>query len=125
MNLSVYVGQPYQDRGCWELVRQVYREQLGISLPGYEAEYAAISDEDRAELGRLIEDNRSDWYAIPPGDEQAGDVILFRLLGEPVHIGVIAEPGLFLHVYAGQTACIETYRLPKWRQRVEGVYRHA
>ncbi len=124
MNLNAYVGQPYQDRGCWELVRLVYREQLGIGLPGYEDEYAQISDEDRAELGRLIHENRTDWYAIAPGDEQAGDVILFRVLGEPVHIGVIAEPGMFLHVYARHTACTESYRNPKWRPRVEGIYRY-
>lgn len=124
MNLSAYVGLPYAERGCWELLRLVYAEQLGITLPAYAEEYAAIPDEERAELGRLITESRSDWYAIAPGDERAGDAVLFRMLGEPVHIGVIAEPGLFLHVYQGHTSCIESYRGPKWRPRLEGVYRH-
>ena len=125
MNLNGYVGMPYRDRGCWELVRLVYREQLGIDLPSYADEYAAVPEEDRAELGRLITEHRTDWYAIPPGDERPGDAILFKMLGEPSHIGVIVEPGLFLHVRAGHLSCVENYLGAKWRPRVEGVYRHA
>lgn len=123
MNLSVYVGRPYETRGCWELLRLVYSEQLGITLPSYAER--GLDEDDRHALAALICAERVVWQAVPAGAEQGGDAVLMRIAGEPMHIGVVVEPGRFLHVRRGHTACIESYRTPQWRQRVEGFYRHA
>ena len=124
MDLSAYVGLPYQDRGCWELLRRVYREQLGIDVPDYAEAYGRLEARQRAQLAALIAAERRPWLAVQEGQERAGDAVLMRITGHPSHIGVVAEPGRFLHVFQGATACIESYRSPRWRPRLEGFYRH-
>lgn len=121
MNWSQYVGVQYEMRGCWELLRRVYLEQLGIELPTY-AEQAP--DMDRARLGALIATERTAWQAIPPGEEHATDAVLFRVMGESSHIGIVIGAGRFLHAKPGTNACIESYRGPLWARRIEGFYRH-
>lgn len=124
MNFDKYIGLPYVDRGCWELVRLVYREMLSINLPDYAAEYAKISEDAREELRDLIVNNRSAWASVSAGNERSGDAVLFRMLGQPSHIGVVTASGFFLHVRAGQLSCVEPYRSPKWLPRLDGFYRH-
>ena len=119
MNLSAYVGMPYQDRGCWELLRRVYAEQLSIELPSYADEY--LNAADQHDLARLIREKRTQWLRVDA--EQPGDGVLLNILGEPTHIGIVAEPGSMLHVVRNCTSVIESYRSPKWARRIEGFYR--
>ena len=121
MNFAQYVGVEYELRGCWELLRRVYLEQLRIELPTY-AEKAP--DMDRAKLGELIRAERTAWLAIPAGEERATDAVLFRVMGHDSHIGIVIGAGRMLHAKPGTNACVESYRGPKWAQRIEGFYRH-
>lgn len=117
-----YIGLPYQPRGCWELVRLFYREEFGIELPGYADEYAKLSRAEQREIATLIRAERSEWQQVV--DERRGDAVLLRITGEPSHIGVVVEPGKMLHVFRGNTSCIESYRSPKWARRVDSFWRH-
>lgn len=119
MNFSRYVGVEYELRGCWELVRQVYLNELQIELPTY-AEHA--TEMDRARLGELISAERMAWLRVE--DERPGDAILFRIWGQLSHVGIVAGAGRFLHARPGTQACIESYRHATWSRRVEGFYRH-
>lgn len=121
MNIARYVGQQYELRGCWELLRRVYLQELGIELPTY-AEQAP--DMDRVKLGALIEDERTAWLEIPKGQERATDAVLFNVMGHASHIGVVIGGGRFLHARPGANACIESYLGPLWGRRVHGFYRH-
>lgn len=122
LDLGRFVGLPYAaPNGCWQLVVAVYRELFGLALPDYAGDAAGLT---REALAALIDTQRSAWRPVEA--ERPGDVVLFRILGAPCHVGVVQAPGLFLHVlHAGQTARIESYRAPTWRQRIEGFYRHA
>jgi cell wall-associated NlpC family hydrolase len=121
VNFAQYVGAEYELRGCWELLRRVYAEQLGVELPSY-AERA--EDMDRAKLSALIESERTAWLAIPAGAEQAGDAALFRVMGHDSHIGVVVGAGWMLHARPGTNAVIESYRGPQWARRLQHFYRH-
>lgn len=121
MNFAQYVGVEYELRGCWELLRRVYAEQMRIELPSY-AENAP--DMDRSRLAALIESERTAWLAIPCGVERPGDAVLFRVMGHDSHIGIVIGDGRMLHARPGANACIESYRGPQWGRRVQGFYRH-
>jgi len=121
MNAAAYVGAHYELRGCWELLRRVYRAELQIDLPSYAS---AAPTMDRERLSELIRAERAAWISIAPGDERPTDAILFRVLGRESHIGIVVEKGRFLHARPGTQACIESYRAPQWSRRVEGFYRH-
>jgi cell wall-associated NlpC family hydrolase len=121
VNFAHYVGTEYELRGCWELLRRVYLEQMAIELPSY-AENAP--DMDRSRLAALISAERTAWQAIPAGAEQPGDAALFRVMGHDSHIGVVVGAGRMLHARPGTNAVIESYRGPQWARRLQGFYRH-
>lgn len=120
--VSAFVGRPYRaPNGCWQLVRQVYAELLGIELPGFEAESAAVGRDGWA---ALIEQHRHTWQPVEA--PVPGDVVLFRVLGAACHVGVVVAPPLFLHALApGTTARVESWRSLTWKPRLVGFYRHA
>lgn len=117
-----YIGLPYQTRGCWELVRLFYLEEMGIELPSYADEYAKLTHDEQQEIAVLIRAERSDWQEVT--DPHCGDVILLRIFGEPSHIGVVLGEGKMLHVFRDSTSCIESYLGPKWAPRVDSFWRH-
>lgn len=121
---NCYIGLPYRlggrDRNgidCWGLVRLIHKEQLGIDLPAF-AE--VISLEDQAET---INREKEGWN--PVVIEQTGDVVLFNILGNPTHVGIITKPGFFIHAFENQDVRIERLDDPKWKRRIKGIYRYA
>ncbi len=124
-----YVGLPFRAHGrdrdgvdCWGLARLVLAERFGLSLPSYAGGYASV--EDAEDIGRLIRGEMAPWREVPRGDEQAGDVVLIRLMNQPMHVGVVVAQGWMLHIEDGIDACLERYDGAKWRRRTLGIYRH-
>lgn len=120
-----YVGIPYRAEGrdwagcdCWGLCVLVFREQLGITLPNY----SGYSDPLSAEAAALVAQGRQAWQ--PVARPQPFDVVLFRVNGQPHHIGLIIREGWMLHTVAGRDSCIESYQRPYWAARLEGFYRY-
>lgn len=120
MMFAQYVGASWEARGCWQLLRRVYAEQLGLELPSYAEEYG-----DGSGAAALILAESVAWHAVPPGGERPGDAALFSMAGDPAHVGVVVGAGRFLHIREGQTATIESYRGPIWSRRLVGFFRHA
>lgn len=121
-----YIGIPYRTGGrtkdgldCWGLVRLVHREQFGNDLPSFDGLYDAPDDERVVEL---IARNREGWARVDT--PQPGDVVVFRVWGGNQHVGVVTEPGKFLHVRIGRDAVVERLDGSIWVKRVEGVYRY-
>lgn len=122
-----YVGIPYADRGrtrsgadCYGLVRLVHEEQFGNRLPSFVDDYESATD--REHLEELIARNMEGWRSVDV--PASGDVALFRILGNPAHVGVITRPGYFLHVRSGKTATVERLGSPEWSKRLTGIYRY-
>lgn len=57
-------------------------------------------------------------------EQQAGDVLLFRILRSPQHVGLAATESRFVHAYAPLGRVIETELGPLWQRRLCGIYRY-
>lgn len=124
-----YVGIPWLDGGrdaqgcdCWGLLRLTYREVFGVDLPSHRADYGSAAD--AREVAALLSASMPQWHPVPFGATDIGDGLLFRLLGEPCHVGVYVGDGRFLHVRPDVNACIEYVLGAAWGRRYLGAYRH-
>lgn len=124
IDVGRFVGIPYVSRGrdrigcdCFGVVRIVYSEAFGITLPSYADEY--IDAAEAAETRKAIAENLTDWAQVAPPKE--GDAVVFRL---PPHIGIYLEGGNMLHVREGAESCVESLASPIWARRIVGYYRH-
>jgi cell wall-associated NlpC family hydrolase len=119
-------GIPFQDRGrdysnldCWGLIWLAYRDCFSLNLPCFENIPALRNREVR----NAFEITRQQFTEIQDRTERPGDIAVFR--GLPIHVGMVVQSGLMLHVAEDTTACIESYRNFKWKHTLIGFYRHA
>ena len=125
-----YIGLPFLDRGrdrhgidCWGLVRLVMSEQFGIPLPSYATEYDSTEKPDQ--LAPVVDKEKKRWTKIAPGYEALGNVVVMRMLGQPIHVGLVIGDGRMLHILKGRDATHESYLSPVWKDRITGFYRYA
>lgn len=130
-----YLGAPYGDGDgefrCWELLRAVYSDVLGVDLPSY-----SYDPYDRESLARLIRSKLVSWREVSPGDARAGDAVLLWVAKPsiPSHVGLYLGSGEMLHTMEGFArdgqapspigAVIERVDAGRWAKRVSGYYRH-
>jgi cell wall-associated NlpC family hydrolase len=124
-----YIGLPFFDHGrdrsgldCWGLVRLALGEQFGVALPSYAHEYQRSTQGDK--ISALIEREALKWKPVPAGNEVCGDVIVLRVRGKPMHVGLVLGDRLMLHIEAGINSVIERYSGTNWAERVSGFYRY-
>lgn len=124
-----YIGLPFLDHGrdrsgldCWGLVRLVMAEQSGIALPSYIHEYQRTTQVDK--ISQLIEREAPKWKTISAGKEICGDVIVLRVRGKPMHVGIVLGDRQMLHIEFGINSVIERYAGTRWAERVAGFYRY-
>lgn len=124
-----YIGLPFRDHGrdrsgldCWGLVRLVMGEQSGIALPSFATEYKHTSDADA--IGGIVDRESGKWQRVAAGQERCGDVVVLRLFGRPLHVGIVLGDGAMLHIETGINSAIERYTGPRWQSRICGFYRH-
>ena len=123
-----YIGLPFREHGrdrdgadCWGLVTLIAAERFDIRLPSYAAGYASTRDAE--DIGRLVRRQMDLWRAVARGHEQPGDVVLMRLMNQPMHVGMVVARGWMVHIEQGIDACLERYDGAKWQRRVLGIYR--
>src|SRR5262245_1982154 len=123
-----YIGVPYKSGGrdphgweWWGVVFYLSRAYFGRQVPDYQG----YEDAERREEATPIVQRESllDWLQISTGYEDAGDVVVFHMLGTPLHCGIVLETPLMLHCLAGRGTTLESYDAPGWRKRIEGFYR--
>lgn len=126
MNYDSYIGLPYKENGrdksgvdCWGLARIFYDEQLGIKLPSYADLYDGSYDPKAVATINYFKDT---WKKVET--PQLGDLCLFRILGEPIHVGVYIGNSRFLHSRDGKDSVIEHLESLQWFRRLEGFYRY-
>ncbi len=120
--VQTYLGIPWEETHCWDLVRRVLAERFGLSVPSYRDRYTSPTDADA--VAAVVRAERQGWPEVRDGEEQAGDVVLLRLVGQPVHVGLVVAPGDMLHTLRGLGARLERYRTVAWRRRIVGFHRH-
>lgn len=122
------VGIPFEEKGrspaafdCWGLVRHVYKQHKGIELPSYLEVYETTDDRDA--LGLVIgQESKEKWH--DPKTPAEFDVIILRLRGVPMHVGLVTKPGFMIHCARGIGVVHESFTSIKWRHNVMGFARH-
>jgi len=123
-----YIKTPFKEKGrghdgcdCWGLVQLIYKEQLGIDLPGYEDVYETTND--REILAKTIRDERNNnWIAPDTGKEF--DVIIINMRGVPMHVGIVTKSGHMIHCAKDVGTCVEKYDSMRWKNKVIGFARY-
>jgi cell wall-associated NlpC family hydrolase len=113
-------GRDYDGVDCWGAVWLAYRDVLGIELPSGAGCYS--SAEARQEIEVLFEQRHGAWerHDAP----KVMDVALMRVHGALCHTGLIVGRRQMLHSLKGIGTCIEDHGSLRWRNRIEGFYRH-
>lgn len=126
-----WIGTPYRHQGgtkgigcdCIGLIRGIWRELYGEepeAVPAYAPDWAERSGEDR-----LIEaGQRLFGPALPIGEAEPGDLLLFRWRPDYAakHAGILAGPAHFIHAYE-QAAVTRSALVPSWQRRITAVHR--
>ena len=124
-----YVGIPWGEGGrtreacdCFGLLRLVLGEHFGVELPSYAGDYTMPLERD--EVAALMQARIAVDAWRPVTTPRAGDGALFRVLGEPWHVGVVVGREHFLHVSpAANPSLIERLASPRWHRRLVGLSR--
>ena len=127
-----YVGLPFKEGGrdrqgldCYGLLRLVINDRFAGAVPEYEG-IAYRADADKDLLAALMDERVRLWMPIRVGEEQPGDGILLRVMGRPIHVGVVVAKGWMLHVEKDCDSLLERFTAgSRWERRVLGFYRHA
>lgn len=130
MDTNKYIRIPFKDHGrtregadCWGLTRIIFQEERGIDLPSM----LGYSDtKDKVTISEMIRSNWIAWDLIPRGQEKEFDIAVFRILGHPMHVGVVVKRGLMIHCERGSNTYLTNYyKEHQWDKRLEGFFRYA
>lgn len=144
-----YIGIPYKEGGrmliscgphitqvggldCWGLVRFVLLREFGVEVKELEDMTWADHSNDRS-LAEAVEREAAQWAevwrmrsgdAVPQELTRPGDVLLIRLSGYPVHVGVVAQAPWFIHTEEAHDSALADMGELRHVRRIIGVYRH-
>jgi len=124
MNMPfVEKGRDYDGCDCFGLVYLGFRDVLGIELPKHTDEYenSGITPDSRHHLGGLISKHKRAWEQVK--DAQPMDVALFRLGGQPIHVGLMIDKKNFIHCEKKRGVSIEGINSLRWALRKDGFFR--
>lgn len=116
MDITKYIGIPYEEKDCWELAVDFYREHMGLELKHY---YGDVRP-DREQSKSLIYSNMGEFEKVDT--PKLGDILLMKIRGIESHIGVFVGCGRFLHTSKSMGSHLE--RVDKWKKCIVGFYRH-
>ncbi len=105
---------PTEGFDCWGLVKFLLERHLGRDLG--EFSYRTVKDIRRiqAYIGHESTEN-----ALPATARDVGAVVLIRNHPKYVnHVGLIVQPGRFIHAIKGTGVCVESVRF--WKQKIAG-----
>jgi cell wall-associated NlpC family hydrolase len=122
-----YIGIPFKEDGtgfdginCWHLIRLAAREQFGLDYP----EPAVINPLDMQEVGTILRRAKAapPWREVTLAEARPPDVIAFKVLAWPSHVGLFINPQWFLHIRQGTASVLGRLDSIIWRNRVDGVF---
>lgn len=130
MWVNEYIRIPFKERGrerdgvdCWGLARLIYRDRLNIDLPSL-SEYEHTKD--KVKISDIIRSESHMWEHVVKDEEKPYDIAVFRMLGQPMHVSIVVEPGLMIHCERGSGVYLTYYYTEQqWDRRLEGFFRHA
>lgn len=133
MNFNKYVGIPWLMGGrdvedgldCWGFVRYFYDEEMGIVLPRYDG--TSKFDNGTKGCSKYIIESDTYKHFVKFDEYQPGDICMFTFGGFPIHVGIAVDERLMLHANEHNSppgVAIDNYKALRWKNRLEGFYRH-
>lgn len=127
--IAGYVGIPFADLGrahdgadCWGIVRLVAVERFGLRLPAWDGRYPGCEPRHMRKMEGHVK-------RVLPAFERvqapvSSDIVLVKVGGLPVHVGIVVAPGWMLHTEWGCDSIVEEILSPKRPvSAIEGLYR--
>lgn len=126
-----WVGRPYRPAGarecgvnCLGLFVAILREAGGFEDLAAAAEpHAGFARPPKS--GALLRGLKDHLAGVPVENAGPGDLLLFRIGGEPQHLAILTEPGVILHADGVKGRVVEHRLPPGWRPvaafRIPGV----
>lgn len=118
-NINKYIGIPFEELNCYQLVQKIYKDELSISLPDRFIDATASRTifkqyiDDISEIwSRIDEPNTYDAIAMSH-DENHPKVIQ--------HFGICIGDGMLLHTLKGIGSHIIS--IEKYQYHIRGFYR--
>ena len=103
---------------CWKVVKTFYLEVMDcpLTIAGPDTPLGPDATEPliKALRGRFIE--------VAKGSYEFGDILVLRLYGRPVHLGIYLDATRILHTQMKVGCMID--RLSRWENMIEGCYRY-
>lgn len=136
--VAAYLDIPFVEAGrdragadCYGLVRLVLAEQFGIAIPRDTAGTCTsdVGKTPRADIVARVQATLADCREIPRDQIAPGDMVLLRVEGRPLHVGValsgpsIDGGGAFLHTEIDVGPHVDDWNGARWSRRVLGFYR--
>lgn len=117
-------GRTDTEVDCWQLVRLIYRDHLGIDLPTIEGVYVDDSPLGIRHVSRAMAEERKLWPQVT--EPQEFDLVLIKPRGNLFfHVGCYIPRNKMLHIEEGSQVTSERIDGIVWQNRIEGFYRHA
>ena len=76
------------------------------------------------QISSTLSVKKSDFFKVTNGKEKIGDIVMMCIKGMAIHVGVVLQNGLMLHIMEGKQAAIESYKSTKWKNKVDSFYRY-
>jgi len=122
---GIYVGIPYESKGtgpgfdCWTFYKYVFGIERGITIPDNNNDY--INANDMESVHNYFKNSKDEWEEIKVPEVYC--LIMMKIAGEPVHVGMCLDNEYMIHTLKGHAAAIEKYTGKKWKNRIEGFYK--
>lgn len=117
MEITKYIGRPYETFNCFDLVKEFYLDVYGLDLRHY---YEGAEIPPRKVIESLVISNKGDFQRV--ANPLPGDIVVVNLFGYSCHIGVVVPGKQILHTIRKVGSCMEPIK--KYEKMIEGFYRH-
>lgn len=123
-----YLSIPFKEKGrdetgcdCWGILRLIKMNEQNIIVPSYLDCYETTND--RESLSDTINSEKTiSWKEVK--EENPFNVLLIRMRGVPMHVGIITQKGWMIHTCRGIGTSHERYDCARWKDKIMGIYAH-
>ena len=109
------IGKSYEQLDCWGIVKDFYKNIYDIDLP----EFYTERPQNTKIVHEMITNERPLFNQVKT--PKIGNVVLMKVLGVPVHLGIYIGESKILHT-TKKTGCIIENESSFGKRRIEGYY---
>lgn len=129
-----YMDIPFTDLGrsrdgcdCYGMILMILKECANVRIPDLTGMYKDI--QDVRTIKKIVDHmsaQESMWTKIERGNETEFDIVVCRIVGLPIHVGIVTRKGWMLHTIDGVGPSEVEYTKGEWKApgKIIGFYRH-